>query len=114
MQSEPTGRGCAAIGSGYVIVGVFGAFALAGHLAGILDPVWPLYALVGIKLVVNAAAWLALRLDRAVLEIHGVNTITDCVLMTGAIYLTGGMESPLTPIYVIEISVSLLSNLGVT
>ncbi len=104
-----------AIASGYVIVGVFGGFALAGQLTGILDPVWPLYALVAVKLASNALAWLSLRIDRFVLELHGLNTITDCVLMTGAIYLTGGMESPLTPIYVIEISVvALLSNLGVT
>ncbi|HTM23410.1 MAG TPA: histidine kinase dimerization/phospho-acceptor domain-containing protein, partial [Kofleriaceae bacterium] len=101
--------------SGYLIVATFGLFAVAGHASGLIDPVWPLAALVGVKVVTNTAAWLALRVDRGVLEIHGLNTAADCVLMTCAIYLTGGMESPLTPIYVIEISVvALLTNLGVT
>jgi signal transduction histidine kinase len=101
--------------SGYVIVAIFGLFAVAGYFSGLIDPVWPLAALVAIKLGTNTLAWVALRFDHAVLEAHGVNTVADCVLMTCAIYLTGGLESPLTPIYVIEISVlALLSNLGVT
>jgi signal transduction histidine kinase len=103
------------IWSGYLIVATFGAFAVVAWATGLIDPVWPLAGLVGIKVVTNTLAWLALRVGRGVLEIHGLNTTTDCVLMTCAIYLTGGMESPLTPIYVIEISVvALLSNLGVT
>jgi signal transduction histidine kinase len=50
-----------------------------------------------------------------VLELSGLNTAMDTVLMTGAIYFTGGPLSPLLPIYVIEITViALLTNLGVT
>ena len=44
-----------------------------------------------------------------------MNMLSDIVVMTGAVYFTGGALSPLFPIYVIEVAVlALLSNLGVT
>ncbi|HSD86709.1 MAG TPA: HAMP domain-containing sensor histidine kinase, partial [Kofleriaceae bacterium] len=53
--------------------------------------------------------------DRFVMETQGINTVADVVLLTAAIYFTGGPYSPLLATYVIVIAVlSLLANLGVT
>ncbi len=77
--------------------------------------VWPLYALVAFKLFANTLAYFSLRYDALVMELVGLNTIADLLTMTGAVYFTGGPESPLFAIYGIEISViALLSNRGVT
>jgi signal transduction histidine kinase len=101
--------------SGYFIVLVFGALTLASHLAGVLPRPWPLFVLVGLKLVTNTVALLSLRARRATLESGGVNIMMDAVVMTGAIYFTGGQLSPLFAIYVIEIAaIALLTNLGIT
>jgi signal transduction histidine kinase len=103
------------IWSGYVVGGCFGVLAV---LAAIVDPMpwrWALLALVGVKLVTNSLAWLALRRDRLVMVTQSLNSNADVVLLTAAIYLTGGPHSPLLPAYVIVVAVmSLLSNLGVT
>ena len=49
------------------------------------------------------------------METQGLNTTADVVLLTAAIYFTGGPYSPLLATYVIVIAVlSLLSNLGIT
>jgi len=103
------------IWSGYAVVVAFAALAVAGHVQDLVTVVWPLYLMVGIKIITNTLAWLSLRREVLVLEINGVNMFADIVLMTGAIYLTGGQISPLFPIYVIEITViALLTNLGTT
>jgi len=71
--------------------------------------------LVAGKLVTNTAAWIALAKDRGVLVTQALNTIADVIVLTGAIYFTGGPYSPLLPTYVIVIAVlSLLSNLAIT
>jgi signal transduction histidine kinase len=45
----------------------------------------------------------------------GLNMVADAVLMTAAIYYTGGPVSPLVAVYVIEVTVvALLSNVGIT
>jgi len=63
----------------------------------------------------NSLAWLALVRDRFVLLTSSVNSVADVVLLTAAIYFTGGPYSPLLATYVIIVAVlSLLSNLGTT
>src|SRR5438067_2225410 len=103
------------IASGFAIGLGFAALATAGVGFGLVPFTWAFPALIGAKLCTNTLAWWSLRRERAVLELNGLNTAADVVLMTGAIYFTGGPRSPLLPIYVIEISVvALLTNLGVT
>jgi signal transduction histidine kinase len=113
------------IWSGFALAVGFGA--LAGAAAGfdvIAGPSlkWACIVIVGLKLVTNTLAWVALardrqgtRSNRAVLLTQGLNTIADVALLTAAMYFTGGPYSPLLPSYVILVAVlSLLSNLGVT
>src|SRR5439155_335223 len=76
---------------------------------------WAYAALVGGKLVTNSLAWLGLRTERAVMPTQALNTSADVVLLTAAIYFTGGPYSPLLATYVIVVAVlSLLANEGVT
>jgi signal transduction histidine kinase len=103
------------IWSGFAVTGCFG---LLVALIAIFDPTlwrWMSLPLIGVKLLTNSVAWLALRRDRFVLPTQALNSSADIVLLTGAIYFTGGPSSPLLPSYVIVVSVlALLSNLGVT
>jgi signal transduction histidine kinase len=103
------------IRSGYAVAGCFGVVAV---LAVVVDPQpwrWVLLLLVGGKLVTNTLAWLALRAERFVMATQWLNSNADAVLLTAAIYFTGGPYSLLLPSYVILVAVlALLSNLGVT
>jgi signal transduction histidine kinase len=103
------------IWSGFAVA--IGFALLAGALA-VFDLVqwrWIYFELVGVKLATNALAWLGLAKNRAVMATQALNTIADVVLLTAAMYFTGGPYSPLLPTYVIIVAVlSLLSNLGVT
>jgi signal transduction histidine kinase len=103
------------IWSGFLLCSAFGLLAILAVATGISP--YPLeYAiLVSIKLATNVIAAWSLRRQRWVLETSSLNVAGDIIVMTGALYFTGGPMSPLLPIYVIEISVvALLSNLGVT
>src|SRR5262245_1627893 len=72
-------------------------------------------ALVSSKVLTNTIAWYGLVRDRSVLLTQILNTTADGVLLTAAIYFTGGPYSPLIATYVIIISVvALVSNIGVT
>jgi signal transduction histidine kinase len=103
------------IKSGYAFAGAFTILALLGAGFDLTPWRWPFAALIAVKLATNTIAWWSLRAERGVLEWSGLNTIADVLVMTGAIYFTGGPESPLFPIYVIEITViALLTNTGVT
>jgi signal transduction histidine kinase len=103
------------IWSGYAIVIGFGVLAAAAAAFELTAWRWAYFVLVGSKLVTNSIAWFALRRQRGVLATQGLNTMTDVVLLTAAIYFTGGPSSPLVATYVIVIAVlSLLANLGVT
>jgi signal transduction histidine kinase len=103
------------IWSGFIVSGCFAALAA---LVAIFDwgPWrWVFLPLIGAKLLTNTLAWIALRRDRLVMATQALNTNADTVLLTAAIYFTGGPHSPLLPSYVIIVTVlSLLSNLGVT
>ena len=103
------------IWSGFAIAAGFAVLAAAAAFFGLTPWRWAFVGLVSIKLLTNALAWWGLSKDRAVMETQGLNTITDVVLLTAAIYFTGGPYSPLLATYVIVIAVlSLLSNLGTT
>jgi len=103
------------IWSGYGVAIAFEALAIAGQWLAIVPAGWAFHALVLVKLITNTLALWALKADRLVLEAAGLNMVADIVVMTGAIYFTGGQASPLFAIYVIEISViALLANRGTT
>jgi signal transduction histidine kinase len=103
------------VASGYGTAAVFGLLAAAGQVFGLVPVVWPLYALVAFKVLTNTLMYLAFRRNLLVLEAAGLNVAADLLCMTGAVYFTGGPESPLFAIYGIEISViALLSNQGTT
>lgn len=101
--------------SGYALAACFGVFLGLAVWAGVLR--WhPAFAvLLGTKLATNTIALIALRLDRGALVFGGVNSVMDVFVMTGAIWATGGMASPLVAIYVVEVAVlAMLSNLTTT
>jgi signal transduction histidine kinase len=101
--------------SGYCLSTVFALLAVAGELTGVVPHHRAFYLLLLLKLSTNTLALLGLRRDVLALELGGINVGMDVVAMTGAIYLTGGPQSPLFAIYVIEIAaVALLTNLGST
>jgi len=103
------------IWSGFAIAIGFGVLAAAAAFFDLTPWRWAYVGLVSIKLLTNALAWWGLVRDRAVMETQGLNSTADVMLLTAAIYFTGGPYSPLLATYVIVIAVlSLLSNLGVT
>jgi signal transduction histidine kinase len=103
------------IRSGYATAAGFAVLALAGWHFHLVGAAGPIASLVLLKLTTNTLALIALRRDRFVLDAGTINVATDIVCMTGAIYYTGGTESPLFSIYLIEITVvALLTNLGTT
>lgn len=103
------------IWSGYCLAIAFGLFALLANFQGLLPWSVSFYALVLAKLASNTLALLSLRARRFVLEANSLNLMADLLVMTGAIYFTGGLLSPLLTIYVIEIAVvALVTNLGIT
>jgi len=101
--------------SGFAIAIGFAVLATAAALFHLTPWTWAYVALVTIKLLTNSLAWFALKNDRFVMETQSLNTTGDVILLTAAIYFTGGPYSPLLPTYVIVVAVlSLLSNLAVT
>lgn len=76
---------------------------------------WAYITLVSVKLLTNSIAWLSLSNDKWVLQTQALNLTADVILLTAAIYFTGGPYSPLVSTYVIVIAaLALLSNLAVT
>lgn len=73
------------------------------------------FVLVGTKLVTNTAAWIAWRKRTLLIELSALNIAADVFVMTGAIYFTGGILSPLYALYFVEIAVmALLTNMTLT
>ncbi len=101
--------------TGYASVAVLFVLAtLAMQLGWIPGGPWP-YVLIGVKVATNSSAWWAWRTRILYIELSALNIVADVVLMTGAVYFTGGSFSPLVPIYFIEIAVmALLTNVGLT
>ncbi len=103
------------IASGFAIAIGFGILASAAAFFELTPWRWAFLFLVSAKVLTNALAWLGLVRDRFVLATQALNTISDVLLLTAAIYFTGGPYSPLLATYVIIIAVlALLSNQGVT
>src|SRR5512135_3485771 len=103
------------IWTGFAIAIGFGILAAAAAFFDLTPWKWAYVGLVCTKLLTNSLAWLGLARDRFVMTTQALNTIADVVLLTAAIYFTGGPYSPLLATYVIVVAVlSLLSNLGTT
>ena len=101
--------------SGYAVAIGFGLLAFAVTLFDLTPWRWVFAVLLAIKLVTNTLAWICLARNRAVMASQTLNSIADVVLLTLAMYFSGGPYSPLLPSYVILIAVlSLIANLGVT
>lgn len=101
--------------TGYALAAGFAVLAGAAAALDLTPWRWAFIGLISTKLLTNSVAWLALVRDRFVLVTQVLNTSADVVLLTGAMYFTGGPYSPLVATYVIVISViALLANLGVT
>ncbi|HEV7556515.1 MAG TPA: hypothetical protein VGO00_13710, partial [Kofleriaceae bacterium] len=85
------------IWSGFAIAIGFGVLAAAAAFFDLTPWRWAYVGLVSIKLLTNSVAWWSLVRNKAVMETQGLNTIADVVLLTGAMYFTGGPYSPLLP-----------------
>jgi nitrogen-specific signal transduction histidine kinase len=101
--------------TGYALAAAFAVLAAAASALQITPWRWAFVGLISTKLLTNSVAWLGLVRDRFVTITQILNTTADVVLLTGAIYFTGGSYSPLLATYVIIIAaVALIANLGVT
>lgn len=73
------------------------------------------FVLIAIKLTTNTLAFAAWRSRKLVVELSALNIFADVVVLTGAVYYTGGILSPLVSLYFIEVAVmALLTNVGLT
>lgn len=101
--------------TGYLTAVLFAVLAYAAQRGGLIPQGNWFYGIVGLKLVTNTIAWIALRRRRFGVSASGVNILADIFVMTAAIYFTGGQLSPLVPIYFVETTVmALLSNVTLT
>jgi signal transduction histidine kinase len=101
--------------TGYALAAGFALLAAAASIFELTPWRWAFVGLISTKVLTNSVAWLAIVRDRLVLVTQVLNSTADVILLTGAIYFTGGPYSPLLATYVIVISaVALLSNIGVT
>lgn len=100
---------------GYGVVVAFLGLAAAAAAAGV-EPWRSSYlVLAAVKAATNSFAWWSQARDRLVVHGQWLNNVADVVLITAAIYVTGGPHSPLVPLYVVEVAVlSMVSNLGQT
>lgn len=101
--------------TGYATVGLLLVIAVGARATGVLPGGdWP-FALLGLKLVTNTLAAAAWRTRRFVISLSSLNITADVVLMTAAVYYTGGVLSPLVALYFVEVAVmALLTNVGLT
>ncbi len=106
----------AGVWSGYSIAAGFALLALGAALFDVTPYGEEFAVMLAFKIITNTLVLIALHSRwPAALELMGVNMVADQILMTAAIYYTGGPVSPLVAIYVIEVTVvALLSNVGIT
>src|SRR5688572_26633865 len=103
------------IWSGYTLSVTFGVLAIVAASMRLVPSVRFFLLLVLAKLATNTLALVCWKLRRYELDTGGLNVAMDLVVMTGAIYGTGGQGSPLVSLYVIEIGVlAMLTNVGIT
>lgn len=99
----------------YAVAAGFALLAVAAVVFDLTPYRWAFLWLVSAKLLTTSVAALALVRDRWVIQLQAVSLVSDTLLLTAAVYFTGGPYSPLVATYIILISVlSLLSNLGIT
>lgn len=112
---ENRGKLLFSVRSGLGIVLAFAVLTVLGMRTGLV-PTSGIYVIpIALKLATNTFAWWTLRSERFVIEAASLNVMMDTVALTWAIYLTGGLESPMFAVYAIELTVvALLSNVGVT
>jgi len=105
----------AGIATGYLTVLGFLGLGILAHVTGVLAFQRAFFVPLTVKVVANTLSWIAIRKDRWVLPSAGLNVLADMFAMTALIYFTGGEQSHLFPIYLIEITVlALLGNVGIT
>jgi signal transduction histidine kinase len=105
----------AGIATGYMTVLGFLGLGVLAHVTGVLAFQRAFLVPLAAKLVANSLSWIAIRNDKGVLPSAGLNVLADMFAMTALIYFTGGEQSHLFPIYLIEITVlALLGNVGIT
>ncbi len=105
----------AGVFTGYATVSALFAVALLARWVDVLPGGYWAFGLVGAKLATNTLAWIAWRRRWLVIELSALNIAADVAVMTGAIYFTGGVLSPLVAIYFVEVAVmALLTNVGLT
>ena len=101
--------------SGYVLTACFALLVWIAVTTGAVPWHWLFAVLLGAKLVSNTLAWIGLAFDRFALELGGINVAMDAVVMTGAVWATGDVASPIVAVYTIEVTVlALLTNLACT
>lgn len=101
--------------TGYATAAMLLVIASGAYLYGVLPAeAWP-FALIGLKFLSNTLAGIAWKTRRFVISLSALNIAADVVLMTAAVYYTGGVLSPLVAIYFIEVAImALLTNVGLT
>ena len=101
--------------SGYMLLACFAILTWVAVASDTVPWHWLFGALLAAKLCTNTLALIGLKLDRLALELGGINVAMDAVVMTGAVWATGDIASPIVAIYTIEITVlALLTNLACT
>jgi signal transduction histidine kinase len=101
--------------SGYALTACFAVLLVLAVATDVIHWHWAFGALIAAKLASNTASLITIDSERWSLEVAGVNTAMDAVVMTGAIWATGDTASPIVAIYSIEVTVlALLTNLAVT
>jgi signal transduction histidine kinase len=101
--------------TGYGTALFFGGVAWYASAHGLIVASPAFAWLVIAKLTTNTLSWAALGKRFLQIELAALNIAADLLVMTGAVYFTGGPHSPLVPIYFIEVAVmALLTNVGLT
>jgi signal transduction histidine kinase len=114
-REESAAKIQAGIYTGYGTAVFFGVLAWYASEHGFIARSPGFAALVLAKLATNTLSWITLRARVMHLPFAALNITADLLVMTGAVYLTGGPQSPLVVIYSIEVGVmALLTNLGLT
>jgi signal transduction histidine kinase len=114
---EPAGKRNLRLGvpSGFAFPALLGLVAMFAERAQAISSARWVYALVAFKFVLNGALALALRRDRHLGLVAAMNLAADLALMTSAVHLTGGVLSPLAPVYIVEVAiVAAITHVGPT